>query len=68
MTQLHFTARDKATEAKREVAARKHVYARLVGEGRLKGQDADRRIAIMEEIAAEYASQAEAEEQKERLL
>jgi hypothetical protein len=65
---MMFTARDKATEARREVGYRRRVYARLVGEGKMKGHDADRQIAIMEAIAADYAVLAEAEEKKERLL
>jgi hypothetical protein len=65
---MMFTAREKATEARREEGYRRRVYARLVGEGKMKGHDADQRIALMQEIAEDYAALAEAEEKKQRLL
>ena len=63
-----FTDRDKADEAKREVAMRRRVYPRWVQDGRMKQADADRKIAVMEAIAADYRERAETEEQKGRLL
>ena len=63
-----FTAREKATEARRETELRKRVYPRFVGEGKISGKAADRQIAIMDEIAADYEQIAEADEMQERLL
>jgi hypothetical protein len=40
-----------ATEAKREVAQRKSVYRRLVDDGRMSRETADRKIALMQAIA-----------------
>jgi hypothetical protein len=65
---MSFTARDKAECAEREVAQRKRVYFRLVGEGKMSGKFADKQIAIMQAIADDYRLQAEADEAKERLL
>ncbi|RVJ02418.1 hypothetical protein CN193_14220 [Sinorhizobium meliloti] len=59
--------RDKANCAAREVRNRKWVYARLVAEGRMKGDRADREIEIMAAIAEDYRRMAEAEEAQERL-
>lgn len=44
----------KRDECKREVGYRRRVYARLVAEGKMKRDDADRRIAIMEAMQADY--------------
>jgi hypothetical protein len=63
-----FSAREKADCAQREVKQRKRVYGRLVGEGRMKGAEADRQIALMEEIAAEYGAIADAQDAQGRLL
>ena len=63
-----FTARELHREASREVGYRRRVYLRMVVEGRMKGDDADRRIAMMEEIAAKLAEEAEVEEARGRLL
>lgn len=49
-----FTNAEKAKEAKREVAQRKRVYQRLVTNGRMSGADMERKIKIMDEIAADY--------------
>ena len=57
-----FTNTEKAAEARREVAMRKEVYSRAAG-GTLRPAQA-RRLAMMEEIAAEYEALAE----KERLI
>jgi hypothetical protein len=63
-----FSARDKADCAAREVKQRQRVYARLVGEGRMKGDEADRQIALMEEIAVEYRAIADAQDAQGTLL
>jgi hypothetical protein len=65
---MSYTAREKATEAKREVAQREWVYQKMVDGGRLKLDQANYRIAVMKEIAADYAELAEAEEAMERLI
>lgn len=62
------TAREKADCAEREVKMRRRVYPRWVADGRLTQGIADRQIAIMDAIAADYRAQAEAEEAKGRLL
>lgn len=67
MTQA-FTAADKAACAEREVTQRRRVYPRLVESRRMKQAEADRQIAIMEAIAADYRAQADADEAKGRLL
>ncbi len=41
--------------AKREVRMRKRVYPRWVAQGKMTQAQADREIAIMEAIAADYA-------------
>ncbi len=64
----NITGRDKLREAEREVQQRERVYARLVENGKLTRQKADRQIAIMEAIAADYRRQAVEEEQKGMLL
>ena len=58
---VKFTAAEKAAEAKREHAMRVRVYGRWVDAGRMTREAADRKIALMHEIAQEYAAQAEAE-------
>lgn len=50
-----FTNRDKRECAEREVMQRRHVYQRAVAEGRMRASFAGRQIAIMEEIAQDYA-------------
>ena len=63
-----FTDREKAKEAEREVGLRRRVYKGWVEIGRMTQKESDRRIAIMEAIAADYRERAESEEQKGRLL
>lgn len=65
---MTFTARDKQKAAAREVTQRRRVYQRLVDGNRMKRADADREIAVMEAISADYSVLAEAEEAKDRLL
>ncbi|MER8619189.1 hypothetical protein NKG99_20520 [Mesorhizobium sp. M1409] len=62
MSEKIFSAAELAKEAEREVRQRRWTYARLVGEGRLQAEIAERRIALMEEIALELRRRAEAEE------
>jgi hypothetical protein len=59
-----YTAAEKASEAEREVAQRRRVYARLVDQGKMTADAMVRKIAIMDEIAADYRALA----QKDRLL
>jgi len=59
-----FTAKDKLDCIQREIGKRKHVYPRLVSEGKLSQAKANREIACMEAIAIEYEVAAA----KERLI
>lgn len=59
-----FSNQDKLDCVQREIGKRKHVYPRLVSEGKLSQAKASREIAAMEAIAADYVPLAE----KERLL
>lgn len=61
---MTFTAEDKFACVRRELGYRRHVYARRVTDGAMKKDQADREIALMEAIAADYEEQAK----KERLL
>lgn len=63
-----FTARDKAKCAAREARKRHQVYRRLVDTGKMTQAEADRQIAIMEAIAADYTAQADAEDARGRLV
>jgi len=54
MTERKFTDAEKIAELRKEITMRKRVFPRWVADGRMKQADADRRIAILEEIAAEY--------------
>lgn len=63
-----FTLAELAKEAAREAALRHRVYLRWVVEGKMKGDDADRKLAMMEAIAAKLAEEAEAEAEAGRLL
>jgi hypothetical protein len=59
-----FSASDKHKAIVREIEMRKFVYPRRVQSGQISQRQADEQIAIMEEIAADYAKLAE----QERLL
>jgi BioD-like phosphotransacetylase family protein len=61
---MTFTAADKHEAAVRELRKRKQVYPRLIMTRRMSQSEADRQIAVMEAIAADYAEAAE----RERLL
>lgn len=63
-----FTARQKQQAAAREVAQRQRVYPRLVEAGKMKRADAEKQIAIMSAIEADYRQRADAEDAKGRLL
>jgi hypothetical protein len=63
-----YTMRELAQEAQREAGFRHSVYDRLVDQGRMSRPAADRRILMMEAIAAKLANEAEAEEAAERFL
>ena len=54
-----FTDEEKAKCALREAAWRRRVYGNAVAKGRMTQAQADREIAMMDEIAAEYAAHAE---------
>jgi len=56
-----YTAEEKAKEARREVTYRQFVYSRRLAAGKMTEADAKRKIAIMEEIAADYEKLAEGE-------
>lgn len=49
-----FSNKEKAAECRRELGKRVHVYGRAVAEQKMKQVDADRLIALMEEMAQEY--------------
>lgn len=49
-----FTPRQKMFCARREVRQRQRVYPRLVDAGKMSRADADRELACMEAIAADY--------------
>lgn len=68
MADQRFTAKDKAAAARKESGFRRYVYPRRVADGKMKQADADRQIAIMDEMAADYERQAEVEAQEARLL
>jgi hypothetical protein len=58
---MEFTAEEKRAEALREVEMRQQVYEGLVRAHSLSQQEADRRIALMREIAEDYSQLAEKE-------
>jgi len=59
-----FTAADKHKCALRELRKRASLYPRWVEAGRMHKATADREMALMEEIARDYAQQ----EEQERLI
>lgn len=65
---MTITAKEKFETAKREVAYRRRVYARLIANGRMTQQKADREIAVMQAIADDYAGPAQAEDRAGRLF
>lgn len=63
-----FSNREKAECAEREVKQRGWVYPKRVANQKMTQALADRQIALMSAIAAEYRAKADEEEAKERLL
>jgi hypothetical protein len=53
-----FSAKEKARCTERELALRKRVYPNRVMTKRMTQREADYQIALMEEIASEYAEMA----------
>lgn len=52
-----FNAQEKLDTVRREISMRRRVYPRWVEAGRMKQDKADREIAVMESIAADYEAQ-----------
>lgn len=63
-----FTMDELAREARRELAMRERLYPGWVEAGRMKIDDAERRIAMMEAIAEILGAETEAEQAEERLI
>ena len=61
---MPFTNDEKRKAALRELSQRRHVYPRLVAAGKMTQAEADRQIALMTEIEADYMALAV----KERLI
>jgi signal recognition particle subunit SEC65 len=49
-----YTIEDKIKELDREIMQRHRVYPRLIAKGTIKRETAQRQLAIMQAIAAEY--------------
>lgn len=62
-----FSARDLCREAERELGYRRRVYGRLIENGKMTRSHADSKIAMMEQIRADYDAKAIAEERKGEL-
>lgn len=58
---MPFTAEEKYQELEHELKMRKQVFERLIKNGNMSAKTAERRIAIMQEIATEYAKLAASE-------
>jgi len=58
------TTQDKLDEARRELAIRQAIYPNWIDRGKISKETAAKRIAILQEIANDYAKEAA----KERLL
>jgi hypothetical protein len=56
-----FSSAEKLEAAERELSLRRRVYPNRVGAHRMSQALADRQIALMEAIAADYRAQVEAE-------
>lgn len=61
---MTYTAEEKFREAARELLMRTRVYPRMIAQEKMTAKDAAEKIALMQEIAAEYEELAK----KERLL
>jgi hypothetical protein len=55
---MTFTAEEKLISIRRELAMRKRVYPRWVEMGKMKLDQAEREIALMQAIAADYEGPA----------
>ena len=51
---MAFSRLEKLNEALREIAQRRRVYPRLIVAGKMTQAQADRQMAIMQAIAADY--------------
>jgi hypothetical protein len=49
-----FTRAEKLAALEREIAMRKRVYPRFIAQNKMKQAEADRQVAIMEDIAEDY--------------
>jgi len=58
-----FTNREKLDCARRELAMRRSVYPRWVASGKMRQTDADREVATMAAIVADYAERAGVEDE-----
>lgn len=65
---MSYTLAELAREAERETKYRRWVYSRMVGEGKMKLDDAERRIAMMEAIQVHLAAEAEQQAPQGRLF
>ena len=63
-----FSNREKAKEARREVTYRQFVYSKRMADGKMTEKEAKQKIAMMEEIAADYDILAVQDEAEERLF
>ena len=63
-----FSAQELCKAIERELGYRRRVFPRRVDSGLMKQAEADRQIAMFEEIFARYSAEAEAEEAQGRLL
>lgn len=54
MGERTFTTADKRAAIQRELKMRRRVYPKWVRDGRMAAADADREIAVMEAILADY--------------
>lgn len=51
---MNITAADKLQCAERELKYRRRVYGRLIERGKMTSREADRELALMEDIAKDY--------------
>jgi hypothetical protein len=58
---MSYTTTERLAEIERELRMRYRNYPRWVAEGKMTQRDATKRIAVMEQIAAELRSQLEME-------
>jgi hypothetical protein len=68
MSDQAFTNQEKLTCVKRELGLRRRAYPRWVGNGTMRQSAADREVALMEAIIADYEKLVEAEKAAGRLL